>query len=144
MNNDDYDFMDDTPKPRSTSKWIVIIASGVLIGNILSFAAYEAYTFLKWKFILETATTELNKYSSELKQRSSTQQKQLRQQSITRQNELKRQRVERQKQTRATNATKAQLKKTCDFWNQQIKTSNNASNRSNRDLACQRYRNYRG
>ncbi len=65
--NEEYDFMEDSPKPRSTSKWIVIIASGVLIGNILSFASYEAYTFLKWKYILETATTELKQYSSELK-----------------------------------------------------------------------------
>lgn len=139
-------YLEDEPtKQHSGIKWIFIIVIGVFLGNVLSYATYETYTFWRLKIAMEAATAGMEKQTTlSLKQsKLRTQQNLVRQQEIRRQNterqkQINSQNAERKRQIYAQSSVNKQLQKTCDFWRQQVKRENTASNRSNQDLACLR------
>lgn len=108
---------------RSIVWWISVIAIGVLIGNILSYGAYEMYQRWQLHGFMESVDAMLDKQH----QRNMEQSK-----LIARQN-IERQRLENKKR-----AVDAQLQKTCTFWRQQVQQENTATNRNYRDVACAR------
>lgn len=108
---------------RSGLWWVTVIMIGVLLGNLLSFGAYQLY--VKWE--LQQLAITLKKEAAELSERSKVEMEQ-----SAKQNEAARR--EREKQQ----AVQAKLLQTCNFWRQQVGKENTAQNRAYRDAACAR------
>lgn len=108
---------------RSIVWWISVIAIGVLLGNVLSYAAYEVYQNWQLRKFMVTVDAMLDKQH----QRSMEHSKLIAQQNIERQRAVDKQR-----------AVDAQLQQTCMFWRQQVRQENTEKNRSYRDVACAR------
>lgn len=108
---------------RGGAWWIATIAAGVLLGNLLSFGAYQLYA--RWQLHALMASTDamLRK-----------QQERARADEARLATELAAQRKERDRQA----SIDAQLQQTCEFWRRETGRENTARNREYRDAACAR------
>lgn len=108
---------------RGGAWWIAAIATGVLLGNLLSFGAYQLYA--RWQLQVFMASTD-----AMLKK----QQERARADEARLATELAAQRKERDRQA----SINTQLQQTCDFWRRETAKENTAQNRKYRDAACAR------
>lgn len=108
---------------RSIVWWISVIAMGVLIGNMLSYGAYEMYQRWQLHEFMESVDAMLDKQHLRNEEQGKL---------------IARQSMERQRLETKQRAVDAQLQQTCMFWRQQVQQQNTESNRNYRDVACAR------
>jgi hypothetical protein len=113
-------------------KWVIVIALGVFLGNAASFGLERAVLYWELKQVALAATASMEQMSRNMAEtRKIRDQQSAQQRKVMAAQEKQRQIKQQQKQAGYRQATE-----TCDFWNQQLTTENNARNRMNRDQAC--------
>ena len=113
----------DSTSQRSWAWWVSVIITGVFIGNLLSFGAYQLYALWQLKQISIAFNAELD----EQRRISDANRARIAERDAAAQKER-----QREESTRAT------LQQTCDFWQQQVRNKDTSENRSYRDVACAR------
>ena len=118
-------------KPSSL-KWVLVIALGVFIGNVMSFGLERAVLYWELKQVAIAATTALEQTSRNMAASRKAQEARAAEQRKVVAEKAKQQRIELQQKQ----AGYRQAKDTCDFWNQHLRTENTEKNKMYRDQAC--------
>lgn len=112
-------------QPLPATRWVLIIAFGIFLGNTLSLGLERAVTYWEIRQVAMAAKEAVQRSSAE--------------RAVQLEADRKAQ-AARLEQQRIESATKRdgyrQAKWTCDFWRQQVAKENSASNRAYRDDAC--------
>lgn len=99
---------------RSAIEWILIIAIGVFIANILTLTVYDFIVKSKSQQLLDTSNTAALEQQEIIKKESQIRQIKIRQQE----------------------ALTIRLQKTCDYWQDQVEKKGSKESRRHRDTAC--------
>lgn len=109
--------------PPSLVSWLAIIILGVVIGNIVTLALYEAYQNWQLQRALTAFTAMTERMAAEAKLAAA---------------EASRRSAVAAKAAAEQNRLQQQFNSTCNYWQQQVSRENTTQNRSYRDMACAR------
>lgn len=118
-------FQTETRQSLSPWSWVLIIAVGVYLGNMATWASQKSVDYL----LLRMALIELNKLAAEQNERI---QKTLTEQSRVNATSVQNRQIENERRR----AGLRQATETCDFWRQVYRQQASSQNKIYRDQAC--------